>query len=143
MRKIRWCDISHSRMARGEANFITLALGWASVFLLLPLGPDALPRRQGLPYSAVSARVFSTHAPIPCTIGRWDGVDMTTNHRGSLVPSTSRDVSAAPGMDLLNPNLLFGTAWFWTLPEVHRVEREIEALTNLFRRSIGMDGETH
>jgi hypothetical protein len=52
-----------------------------------------------------------------------------------------RQVSAAPGMDLLNPNLLFGTAWFWTLPEVHRVQREINALTNLFRRSIGMDGE--
>ena len=52
-----------------------------------------------------------------------------------------REMSAAPGIDLLNPNLLFGTAWFWTLPEVHRVLREIDALTNLFRRSIGMDGE--
>ena len=31
-------------------------------------------------------------------------------------------MSAGP-MDLLNPNLLFGTAWFWTLPEVHRVEK--------------------
>ena len=39
----------------------------------------------------------------------------------------------------LNPNLLFGTACFWTLPEVHKVEREIEALTDLFRRSIGME----
>ena len=41
------------------------------------------------------------------------------------MPSRLRQVSAAPGMDLLNPNLLFGTAWFWTLPEVHRVQREI------------------
>ena len=50
-------------------------------------------------------------------------------------------MSAGP-TDLLNPNLLFATAWFWTLPEVHRVEREIEALTNLFRRSIGMERES-
>jgi len=64
-----------------------------------------------------------------------------TDRRESLVPSRLREMSAAPGIDLLNPNLLFGTAWFWTLPEVHRVQREINALTNLFRRSIGMDGE--
>ena len=48
-----------------------------------------------------------------------------TDHQGSSV--RLREVS------LLNPNLLFGTAWFWTLPEVHRVQREINALTNLFR----------
>ena len=66
---------------------------------------------------------------------------MDTDHRESLVPSRLREMSAAPEIDLLNPNLLFGTAWFWTLPEIHRVQREINALTNLFRRSIGMDGE--
>ena len=65
---------------------------------------------------------------------------MDTDRRESLVPSRLREMSAAPGIDLLNPNLLFGTAWFWTLPEIHSVQREINALTNLFRRSIGMDG---
>ena len=59
-----------------------------------------------------------------------------TDHQGSSVPSRLREVS------LLNPNLLFGTAWFWTLPEVHRVQREINALTNLFRRSKGMERES-
>ena len=66
---------------------------------------------------------------------------MDTDRRESLVPSRLREMSAAPGIDLLNPNLLFGTAWFWTLPEIHRAQREINALTDLFRRSIGMDGE--
>ena len=57
-----------------------------------------------------------------------------TDHQGSSV--RFREVS------LLNPNLLFGTAWFWTLPEVQEVQWEIDALAIQFRRSIGMDGET-
>jgi hypothetical protein len=31
------------------------------------------------------------------------------------------------GSELLNSNLLFGTAWFWTLPEVHEAQKEIDA----------------
>src|SRR6478672_10222886 len=36
---------------------------------------------------------------------------------------------------------LFGTAWFWTLPEVHDAQKEIDTLNNHFRRSIGMPDE--
>jgi len=32
-----------------------------------------------------------------------------------------------PGLELLNPNLLFGTAWFWALPEVYEAQKEIDA----------------
>ena len=39
-------------------------------------------------------------------------------------------------MQLLNPNLLFGTAWFWTLPEVHEAQKEIDAQIAEFRGSI-------
>jgi len=49
-----------------------------------------------------------------------------------------RELNAARGSDLLNPDLLFGTAWFWTLPEVHEVQKEIDALNARFRRSIGI-----
>jgi len=34
---------------------------------------------------------------------------------------------------------VFGTAWFWTLPEVHDVQEEIDALNDQFRRYIGMN----
>jgi hypothetical protein len=44
-----------------------------------------------------------------------------------------------PGLDLLNPKLVFGTAWFWTLPEVHDVQEEIDALSSQFRRYIGVN----
>jgi hypothetical protein len=47
--------------------------------------------------------------------------------------------STLPGSELLNPNLVFGTAWFWTLPEVHEVQKEIDVLTQEFRRYIGLD----
>ena len=56
--------------------------------------------------------------------------------------STSRAntiTSTRPGLELLNPELVFGTAWFWTLPEVHDVQEEIDALNDQFRRYIGMN----
>jgi len=56
--------------------------------------------------------------------------------------STSRAstiTSTRPGLELLNPKLVFGTAWFWTLPEVHDVQEEIDALNDQFRRYIGMN----
>ena len=40
---------------------------------------------------------------------------------------------------LLNPKLVFGTAWFWTLPEVHDVQEEIDALSSQFRRYLGVN----
>jgi hypothetical protein len=56
-----------------------------------------------------------------------------------------REVSAIestlPGLELLNLNLVFGTAWFWTLPEVHDVQEEIDALKSQFRRCIGVNDE--
>jgi hypothetical protein len=42
--------------------------------------------------------------------------------------------STLPGLELLNPNLVFGTAWFWTLPEIHDVQEDIDALRKEFRR---------
>ena len=39
--------------------------------------------------------------------------------------------------ELLSQNLVFGTAWFWTLPEVHNIQTEIDLLTSQFRRYIG------
>ena len=45
-----------------------------------------------------------------------------------------RELNATPGMDLLNPDLIFGTAWFWTLPEVHDPENDTDALAREFRR---------
>jgi hypothetical protein len=53
---------------------------------------------------------------------------------------TSRTSPTPPGLELLNPKLVFGTAWFWTLPEVHDVQTEIDALSSQFRRYIGVDG---
>ena len=51
-----------------------------------------------------------------------------------------REVSTTrPGLELLNPKLVFGTAWFWTLPEVHDVQEEIDALNSQFRRYIGVN----
>jgi hypothetical protein len=47
--------------------------------------------------------------------------------------------SILPGLELLNPNLVFGTAWFWTLPEVQEVQKEIDALSEEFRRYIGLN----
>jgi hypothetical protein len=47
--------------------------------------------------------------------------------------------SRLPGLELLNPNLVFGTAWFWTLPEVQEVQKEIDALQEEFRRYIGLN----
>jgi hypothetical protein len=46
---------------------------------------------------------------------------------------------SASGLELLDPNLVFGTAWFWTLPEVHEVQKEIDALTRQFRRYLGLN----
>ena len=45
----------------------------------------------------------------------------------------------ASALELLNPNLVFGTAWFWTLPEVHEVQKGTDALTRQFRRYIGLN----
>jgi hypothetical protein len=42
-------------------------------------------------------------------------------------------------LELLNPNLVFGTAWFWTLPEIHEVQKKIDALTRQFRRYTGLN----
>jgi hypothetical protein len=56
--------------------------------------------------------------------------------------STSRARATSPtlrGVELLNPKLVFGTAWFWTLPEVHDVQQEIDALSSQFRRCVGMN----
>jgi hypothetical protein len=46
-----------------------------------------------------------------------------------------REVSGARGMHLLNQDqgLIFGIAWFWTLPEVHDVQDDIDALAREFR----------
>ena len=44
-----------------------------------------------------------------------------------------------PGLELLNPQLVFGTAWFWALPEVQDVQEEIDTLNSQFRRSIGVN----
>jgi hypothetical protein len=46
--------------------------------------------------------------------------------------------STVPGLELLNLKLVFGTAWFWTLPEVHDVQEEIDALRSQFRQYIGV-----
>ena len=54
----------------------------------------------------------------------------------------SANTSALPGFDLLNPKLVFGTAWFWTLPEVHDVQEEIDALAGQFRRYIGVNDKS-
>jgi hypothetical protein len=52
------------------------------------------------------------------------------------------NAATIPGLELLNPNLFFGTAWFWTLPEIQDVQEEIDALTSQFRRYIGVyDGQ--
>jgi hypothetical protein len=52
---------------------------------------------------------------------------------------SSANTSTLPGLDLLNPKLVFGTAWFWTLSEVHDVQEEIDALGSQFRRYIGVN----
>jgi hypothetical protein len=54
------------------------------------------------------------------------------------VRTSQVSASTLPGLELLNPNLVFGTAWFWTLPEVHEVQKEIDTLTRQFRRYIGL-----
>ena len=41
-----------------------------------------------------------------------------------------------PGSELLNPSLLFGTAWFWALPEVHEAQKEIDARNAELRQLI-------
>jgi hypothetical protein len=56
--------------------------------------------------------------------------------------STLRASATLPplqGLGLLNSKLMFGTAWFWTLPEVHDVQQEIDALCSQFRRYIGIN----
>ena len=51
-------------------------------------------------------------------------------------PATSPTL---PGSELLNPKLVFGSAWFWTLPEVHDVQAEIDALSSQFRRYVDVN----
>ena len=63
------------------------------------------------------------------------------NNESRREVSTSRAsqmTSTRSGLELLNPKLVFGTAWFWTLPEVHDVQEEIDALNSQFRRYIGV-----
>ena len=55
------------------------------------------------------------------------------------ISRTSTIFPILPGLELLNSKLVFGTAWFWTLPEVHDVQQEIDALSSQFRRYIGMN----
>jgi hypothetical protein len=57
------------------------------------------------------------------------------SHRASQASATP---STLPGLELLNPNLVFGTAWFWTLPEIRDVQEEIDALREEFRRLLGV-----
>jgi hypothetical protein len=54
------------------------------------------------------------------------------------ISRASATTPTLPGLELLNLNLVFGTAWFWTLPEVHDVQEEIDALSSQFRRYIGV-----
>ena len=64
------------------------------------------------------------------------------NNKFSREVSTSRASAITPtrpGLELLNPKLVFGTAWFWTLPEVHDVQEEIDALNSQFGRYIGVN----
>jgi hypothetical protein len=61
------------------------------------------------------------------------------NKRESLMQRLRKLLGEAPGMELLNPNLLFGSAWFWTLPEVQEAQREIDARNANFRRYLGID----
>jgi hypothetical protein len=64
------------------------------------------------------------------------------NNESRREVSTSRAsaiTSTRPGLELLNPKLVFGTAWFWTLPEVDDVQEEIDALNDQFRRCIGVN----
>ena len=56
----------------------------------------------------------------------------------STSPTSATDPTV-PGLELLNPKLVFGTAWFWTLPEVHDVQEEIDALSRQFQQYIGLD----
>ena len=57
--------------------------------------------------------------------------EVTTSRASATSPTV-------PGLELLNPQLVFGTAWFWALPEVHDVQEEIDTLNSQFRRSIGV-----
>ena len=41
--------------------------------------------------------------------------EVTTSRASATSPTL-------PGLELLNPRLVFGTAWFWALPEVHDVQ---------------------
>ena len=54
----------------------------------------------------------------------------------SLMQQLTRLDEYWPGSELLNPNLLFGTAWFWTLPEVHEAQKEIDARNAELRQLI-------
>ena len=56
----------------------------------------------------------------------------------STSPTSATDPTL-PGLELLSPKLVFGTAWFWTLPEIHDVQEEIDALSRQFRQYIGVN----
>lgn len=58
--------------------------------------------------------------------------EVTTSRASATSPTL-------PGLELLNPRLVFGTAWFWALSEVHDVQEEIDTLNSQFRRSIGVN----
>jgi hypothetical protein len=64
---------------------------------------------------------------------------MNSGSEGRSFRASQLSSSILPGLELLNPNLVFGTAWFWTLPEVHEVQKEIDALSEEFRRYIGLN----
>jgi hypothetical protein len=61
--------------------------------------------------------------------------------RRQVNTSRASGISPIPALKLLNPKLVFGTAWFWTLPEVHAVQAEIDTLSSQFRRYVGVNAE--
>jgi hypothetical protein len=64
---------------------------------------------------------------------------MNSESERHTVRASQVSASTMPGLELLNPNLIFGTAWFWTLPEVHEVRKEIDTLRQQFRRYTGLN----
>lgn len=61
------------------------------------------------------------------------------SRREVSTPRTNATCFLHPESELLNPKLVFGIAWFWTLPEVQDVQEEIDALRSQFRRYIGFN----
>ena len=60
---------------------------------------------------------------------------MTSELRRELRPPSTAS------LQLLNPKLVFGIAWFWTVPEVQDVQEEIDVRRSEFRGYIGVRDE--